>query len=104
MRLAIASLAGQEDGSQNDPVTASQLEAALLERSRPHRAFRRLTGPRLDALLSGSAGASSSGGSSASAGPPGKAASNGAASDAADAPWPEGEDDDGGDSGDSEGS
>jgi len=104
MRLAIASLAGQEDGGQNDPVTASQLEAALLERSRPHRAFRRLTGPRLDALLSGSAGAGSSGASSASAGPPGKAASNGAASDAADAPWTEGEDDGGaGDSGDSDG-
>jgi proteasome alpha subunit len=58
MRLAIASLAGQGDGSA-EPITGSHLEAALLERSRAHRAFRRLTGPRLDALLaeSDSAGA-----------------------------------------------
>jgi len=114
MRLAIASLAGQEDGNQNEPVTASQLEAALLERSRPHRAFRRLTGPRLDALLSGSDGAGSDSASSDSAGSPGaspkgagptgKAASNGATSDAADAPWTEGEDDgSASDSGDSDG-
>ena len=32
-------------------MTSGQLEVALLERSRPHRAFRRLTGARLDALL-----------------------------------------------------
>ena len=50
MRLAIAALAGQGDGNA-EPITGSQLEAALLERSRPHRAFRRLTGARLDALL-----------------------------------------------------
>jgi proteasome alpha subunit len=50
MRLAIASLAGQGDGN-SEPVTSAQLEVALLERSRPHRAFRRLTGARLDALL-----------------------------------------------------
>jgi proteasome alpha subunit len=50
MRLAMASLAGQGDGN-SEPVTSGQLEVALLERSRPHRAFRRLTGARLDALL-----------------------------------------------------
>jgi proteasome alpha subunit len=50
MRLAIASLAGQGDGN-SEPVTSGQLEVALLERNRPHRAFRRLTGARLDALL-----------------------------------------------------
>jgi proteasome alpha subunit len=50
MRLAIASLAGQGDGN-SEPVTSGQLEVALLERTRPHRAFRRLTGARLDALL-----------------------------------------------------
>jgi proteasome alpha subunit len=67
MRLAIASLAGQGDGN-SEPVTSGQLEVALLERSRPHRAFRRLTGARLDALL-------------AEARPPGApaAAANGAA-------------------------
>jgi proteasome alpha subunit len=50
MGLAIAALAGQGDGNA-EPVTANQLEVALLERNRPHRAFRRLTGARLDALL-----------------------------------------------------
>jgi proteasome alpha subunit len=50
MRLAIVSLAGQGDGN-SEPVSSGQLEVALLERSRPHRAFRRLTGARLDALL-----------------------------------------------------
>jgi proteasome alpha subunit len=51
MTLAIAALAGQGDGNSAETVTGDQLEAALLERSRTHRAFRRLTGPRLDALL-----------------------------------------------------
>jgi proteasome alpha subunit len=50
MGLAIAALAGQGDGNA-EPVAANQLEVALLERNRPHRAFRRLTGARLDALL-----------------------------------------------------
>ena len=44
MGLAIAALAGQSDGSNSEPLTSGQLEAALLERSRTHRAFRRLTG------------------------------------------------------------
>jgi len=55
MALAIAALSGQGDGTNHEPVTSSQLEVALLERSRTHRAFRRLTGARLDALLAESA-------------------------------------------------
>jgi proteasome alpha subunit len=55
MTLAIAALSGQADGASAEPVTSSQLEVALLERSRTHRAFRRLTGARLDALLAESA-------------------------------------------------
>ena len=55
MALAIAALSGQGDGANHEPVTSSQLEVALLERSRTHRAFRRLTGARLDALLAESA-------------------------------------------------
>jgi proteasome alpha subunit len=51
MSLAIAALAGQGDGNSAETVTGDQLEAALLERNRTHRAFRRLTGARLDALL-----------------------------------------------------
>jgi proteasome alpha subunit len=81
MRLAIAALASQGDGS-TEPITGSQLEAALLERSRPHRAFRRLTSARLDALLAetgtGEAGSAETGGGSPNA------ASNGAAGDAHD--------------------
>jgi proteasome alpha subunit len=57
MTLAIAALSGQGDGASAEPVTSSQLEVALLERSRTHRAFRRLTGARLDALLAESAAA-----------------------------------------------
>lgn len=91
MRLAIAALASQGDGS-TEPITGSQLEAALLERSRPHRAFRRLTGARLDALLAESdiAGTGTAGtgtaeaGSAETAGGSSNAASNGAAGDARD--------------------
>jgi proteasome alpha subunit len=49
--LAIAALAGPGNGDRAE-LTASQLEVALLDRGRPHRAFRRLTGARLEALLS----------------------------------------------------
>ena len=52
MGLAISALAVQGDGnSASEPITGDQLEAAILERSRTHRAFRRLSGARLDALL-----------------------------------------------------
>jgi proteasome alpha subunit len=51
MGLAIAALAVQNEGSKGEPITGDQLEAALLERTRAHRAFRRLAGARLDALL-----------------------------------------------------
>jgi len=71
MRLAIASLAGQGDGAA-EPLMSSQLEVALLERNRTHRAFRRLTGARLDALLAEaeaeSAGAEAAAGAEAQAG------------------------------------
>jgi proteasome alpha subunit len=77
MRLAIASLANQ-DGTNSEPVTGGQLEVALLDRARTHRAFRRLTGSRLDALL-------------AEAGPP--VSQNGAASaDGSGPDAPEGSD------------
>jgi proteasome alpha subunit len=62
MTLAIAALSGQGDGANAEPVTSGQLEVALLDRSRAHRAFRRLTGARLDALLAESAGAAAKAG------------------------------------------
>jgi proteasome alpha subunit len=51
MALAIASLAGQGDGGNSEPLTSGQLEVALLERTREHRAFRRLGGARLEELM-----------------------------------------------------
>jgi proteasome alpha subunit len=99
MRLAIASLAGQGDGN-TEPITGSQMEAALLERSRTHRAFRRLTGARLDALLAESDSAGP-GGTEASGtetggtetGGSSNAASNGASGDAGDVEPQDGGDD-----------
>jgi proteasome alpha subunit len=54
--VAIAALAGPvkgegEAGGGRSEITAAQLEVALLDRGRAHRAFRRLTGPRLESLL-----------------------------------------------------
>jgi proteasome alpha subunit len=54
--VAIAALAGQgkgegEAGGGRSEITAAQLEVALLDRGRAHRAFRRLTGTRLESLL-----------------------------------------------------
>jgi proteasome alpha subunit len=79
MRLAIASLAGQGDGN-SEPVTSAQLEVALLERSRPRRAFRRLTGARLDALLA-EARPAVTGATGGSTSPVGSATADGAAGD-----------------------
>jgi proteasome alpha subunit len=50
MTVAISALAVQNDGGAM-AITGDQLEAALLERKREHRAFRRLAGTRLDSLL-----------------------------------------------------
>jgi proteasome alpha subunit len=54
--VAIAALAGQgkgegDAGGGRAEINATQLEVALLDRGRTHRAFRRLTGPRLETLL-----------------------------------------------------
>jgi proteasome alpha subunit len=50
LAVAIAALAGQGNGDRPE-ITASQLEVAVLDRARPHRTFRRLTGNRLENLL-----------------------------------------------------
>jgi len=68
MTLAITALSVQNDGTTPEPITGDQLEAALLDRSRTHRAFRRLTGPRLDALLSEAQPTRSGGNGAATAG------------------------------------
>src|SRR5215475_3452352 len=50
LAAAIAGLAAQANGDQMN-INASQLEVAVLDRTRDHRTFRRLTGARLEALL-----------------------------------------------------
>lgn len=50
--VAIGALSSQGNGDRSE-IVANQLEVALLDRGRPHRLFRRLTGARLEALLSG---------------------------------------------------
>jgi proteasome alpha subunit len=50
LAAAIAGLTAQANGDQMN-INASQLEVAVLDRTRDHRTFRRLTGARLEALL-----------------------------------------------------
>jgi proteasome alpha subunit len=85
MQVAIAALAGQGGNGQGgngqggaaEPaeISGAQFEVAILDRSRSHRMFRRLTGARLDALLAearpatgGKSGGSSSSGSGSGSG------------------------------------
>ncbi|MGE5291636.1 MAG: proteasome subunit alpha [Micromonosporaceae bacterium] len=49
--VALAALEGQGSTSNSSEVAASQLEVAVLDRSRAHRKFRRLTEGRLESLL-----------------------------------------------------
>ncbi|HEX7266125.1 MAG TPA: proteasome subunit alpha [Streptosporangiaceae bacterium] len=49
--VALAALEGQGNGETSE-VNAGQLEVAVLMRGRAHRAFRRLTGARLEEVLS----------------------------------------------------
>jgi proteasome alpha subunit len=54
---ALAALADQGNGDSSE-VNASQLEVAVLMRGRAHRAFRRLTGARLEELVTSATGRS----------------------------------------------
>jgi proteasome alpha subunit len=84
MAVAIAALAAaQGNGAEQTEITAASLEVATLDRSRTsHRMFRRLTGPRLEALLAEARTAASGGAASDSAASD-SAASDSAASDSA---------------------
>jgi proteasome alpha subunit len=70
LAAAIAGLAAQANGDRMD-MSSSQLEVAVLERTRDHRTFRRLTGARLENLLA-EAGKASSGQQAAGKETPGK--------------------------------
>ena len=50
LQLAVAALVQSPDGTTRT-LTADALEAAVLDRTRPRRAFQRLVGPRLEQLL-----------------------------------------------------
>ena len=80
MGLAISALAVQNEGSGPDAITADQLEAAILERNRTHRAFRRLAGPRLETLLQEARAVGGPAASNGSAPSPDDAGNGGAAS------------------------
>jgi proteasome alpha subunit len=60
LAAALAALAAPGNGERPD-MTASQLEVAILDRSRPHRTFRRLQGARLEELLRQAGGPASEG-------------------------------------------
>jgi proteasome alpha subunit len=81
--LAALAASGQGNGAQTELNTA-QLEAAILDRARAHRTFRRLRGARLEELIAESRAASATPASDgpASDGP----ASDGPASDGPEAP------------------
>ena len=81
MQVAIAALAGQggngqgSAGAEPAEISGAQFEVAMLDRSRSHRTFRRLTGSRLEALLAEARPA----GATAPSAPAGPAGSGGAA-------------------------
>jgi proteasome alpha subunit len=81
MQVAIGALAGQggngqgSGGAEPAEISGAQFEVAMLDRSRSHRTFRRLTGSRLEALLAEARPAAT--GKPASSGPGGSAGSGG---------------------------
>jgi proteasome alpha subunit len=54
--VAIAALSGGQGNGDRSDITATQLEVAVLDRGRAHRMFRRVTGARLETLLTGAIG------------------------------------------------
>jgi proteasome alpha subunit len=52
VHIAVSALkAGAGNGSDDDTLSVSTLEVAILDTSRPRRAFRRITGAALEGLL-----------------------------------------------------
>jgi len=84
---AIAALSSQGNGERSE-INGSQLEVAALMRGRAHRAFRRITGARLEELL---ARATAGPGKDAAAPADGSAAGNGSAGGGAEGEPPPGD-------------
>ncbi len=60
LATAITGLSTPANGGERVEITPSQLEVAVLDRTRNHRTFRRFTGSKLDALLAETASAEGS--------------------------------------------
>ena len=56
LHLAVRALGSGPEGEESREIAANQLEVAVLDRTRPRRAFRRLTGSVLDELLRAGSG------------------------------------------------
>jgi proteasome alpha subunit len=85
LAVAIAALASQKGNGDQPDITAAQLEVAVLDRAREHRAFRRLTGARLEALLAEARPAGAAKAADPAADDPQKAAGAAKPADGADA-------------------
>jgi proteasome alpha subunit len=88
MAVAMAALAAaQANGAEQTEITAASLEVATLDRSRTsHRMFRRLTGPRLEALLAEARASAPDSPEPAASGPPDDAAAAGTGTTAENGP------------------
>jgi proteasome alpha subunit len=91
LAAAIAGLTAQANGDRMD-MSAAQLEVAVLDRTRDHRTFRRLTGTRLEALLAEANQAKAAGDQAKKEQPEGQPDSG---ATAADEPAPSADDQDG---------
>lgn len=84
LRLAVRALGSGGDGDETRAIPAAQLEVAVLDRTRPRRAFRRLSGSALEELLEAAGDDATTGdGAPSDGGPSGGAADDASAAGAA---------------------
>jgi len=84
LRLALRALGSGGDGDETRAIPAAQLEVAVLDRTRPRRAFRRLSGSALEELLAAAGDDATTGdGAPSDGGPSGGAADDASAAGAA---------------------
>jgi len=84
LRLAVRALGSGGDGDETRAIPAAQLEVAVLDRTRPRRAFRRLSGSALEELLAAAGDDATTGdGAPSDGGPSGGAADDASAAGAA---------------------
>src|SRR5690606_9098739 len=84
LRLGVRALGSGGDGDETRAIPAAQLEVAVLDRTRPRRAFRRLSGSALEELLAAAGDDATTGdGAPSDGGPSGGAADDASAAGAA---------------------